>query len=73
MSPRLYIISGSAGSGKTELLSLIKNQTTFKAVVAPSRRLLHQNTQLEMKERASLMISDMLTESTMRIIHLFIQ
>jgi guanylate kinase len=35
MSPRLYIISGSAGSGKTELLSLIKNQTTFKAVVAP--------------------------------------
>lgn len=35
MSARLYIISGSSGSGKTELLSLIQNQATFKAVVAP--------------------------------------
>ncbi|CAD6494277.1 MAG: Guanylate kinase [Candidatus Argoarchaeum ethanivorans] len=35
MSSRLYIISGSSGSGKTELLDLIQNQATSKAVLAP--------------------------------------
>lgn len=35
MSARLCIISGSSGSGKTELLGLIQNQATFKAVLAP--------------------------------------
>lgn len=35
MSARLYIISGSSGSGKTELLDLIQNQATSKAVLAP--------------------------------------
>lgn len=35
MSDRLYIISGESGSGKTILLNLIQNKTTFKAVVTP--------------------------------------
>jgi guanylate kinase len=35
MSARLYIISGSPCSGKTELLRLIQNQATFNAYIAP--------------------------------------
>ena len=35
MAPRLYIISGSAGSGKSLLLKSIANQPTFKAAIAP--------------------------------------
>lgn len=35
MSARLYIISGSPCSGKTELLGLIQSQATFNAHIAP--------------------------------------
>lgn len=35
MAARLYIISGAAGAGKTELLKMIQSQVAFKAVIAP--------------------------------------